>query len=48
MEAILKAENQEIKVSFSKEVTKERVIEALKAIDSSIEITEWVGPRPKK
>lgn len=48
MELILKTEGQEVKINVI-DVTVEQVIDALDSVSIlDVEITEWVGPRPKK
>lgn len=47
MELILKTEDQEVKINAIN-ATVQQVIDAIESASESVEITEWVGPRPKK
>ena len=47
MYLILKSEDQEVKINVA-DATVQQVIDAIESVSESVEITEWVGPRPKK
>lgn len=48
MTVVLKTQDQEVKLTMPEGVKIEDAVKALEQISPSVEITEWVGPRPKK